>query len=253
MEEYVILFRHTAWLIIFFMFFSILEAFSNSQKNNKKNLLINIIYSYLNRFIDWAVIIVVFATINAIGFQGHIIDVSNESIIVQVLTILLVVDLITYFTHRLMHKYVWGLHSVHHNSSELNWHSSYRSHPLNHTIAAIVLTTTFSLIIASPYLGITMIAVSAYTNFIHSSHAFSYGKLDKFFVSPLIHHWHHSKSDKGKDKNFAGVFSFYDVIFGTFYKENKKPDEYGVEAPNYSKSSIVHHTIEGIRYQFKKR
>ena len=43
--------------------------------------------------------------------------------------------------------------------------------------------------------------------------------------------WHHTFESEGLDKNFAGLFAFYDLLFGTFYMpEARQPEKFGVES-----------------------
>ena len=51
-------------------------------------------------------------------------------------------------------------------------------------------------------------------------------------VSPEFHHWHHSSETAARDKNFAGLFSFYDVLFGSAYlPTGQHPKAFGVDHP----------------------
>ncbi len=49
-------------------------------------------------------------------------------------------------------------------------------------------------------------------------------------VSPNMHRWHHAADDpEAVDGNFAVVFAFWDVAFGTFYvPKDRLPESYGV-------------------------
>jgi sterol desaturase/sphingolipid hydroxylase (fatty acid hydroxylase superfamily) len=43
-----------------------------------------------------------------------------------------------------------------------------------------------------------------------------WNKLSGFMVTPGIHAIHHGQKNDPIDKNFAGVFIFYDRLFGTY-------------------------------------
>ena len=47
-------------------------------------------------------------------------------------------------------------------------------------------------------------------------------------ASPEFHRWHHTSEEEGRDKNFAGLFPFIDMAFGTFYlPAGKHPTIFG--------------------------
>ena len=48
-------------------------------------------------------------------------------------------------------------------------------------------------------------------------------------ASPTFHRWHHSNEPEAIDKNFAGLFAFIDLAFGTFYMpDQKQPTRFGI-------------------------
>ena len=73
---------------------------------------------------------------------------------------------------------------------------------------------------------------------IHSNLNWDFGPLKYVFVSPRFHRYHHSTVDASRHKNFGGLFSFWDYLFGTAYcpvvcsfflTQNKKAIEQGIE------------------------
>ncbi len=53
--------------------------------------------------------------------------------------------------------------------------------------------------------------------FEHSNVNLSYGPLSYIFVCPLFHRWHHSSDEAAIDKNFANIFSFFDLGTSIWY------------------------------------
>jgi len=48
-------------------------------------------------------------------------------------------------------------------------------------------------------------------------------------ATPAFHRWHHTSQDEGLDRNFGGVFLFWDRLFGTLYlPEGRQPERFGV-------------------------
>ncbi|NEU96660.1 sterol desaturase family protein [Bradyrhizobium uaiense] len=67
---------------------------------------------------------------------------------------------------------------------------------------------------------------------VHANIRLNYGPLRHVLVSPEFHHWHHSSETAARDKNFAGLFSFCDVLFGTAYlPKGQDPKAFGVDYP----------------------
>ena len=68
-----------------------------------------------------------------------------------------------------------------------------------------------------------------YNFFIHANIRLDYGVAGYVFVSPLFHHWHHSKDELAANKNYCTFFSCIDWIFGTFYlpESRRYPDVVG--------------------------
>ncbi len=152
--------------------------------------------------------------------------INNQNLIVQVMIALFILDFIGYWRHRLMHsKYLWPFHSIHHCSRQIDWISTERNHPVNFLI--IVLVNLISLIAVFDFLYVATLSIlirRSYGFFVHSNIRVCYGPLDYIFVSPLFHRWHHSDAKEGEGKNFSIVFSFIDVLFGSFYLPKTKED-----------------------------
>ena len=56
-------------------------------------------------------------------------------------------------------------------------------------------------------------------------------------AGPVFHRWHHTLPDRGGNKNFAGTFPVWDLMFGTWYMpENELPETYGVDDEAFPES-----------------
>ncbi|MFN8390583.1 MAG: sterol desaturase family protein [Bdellovibrionota bacterium] len=150
----------------------------------------------------------------------------------QAFEILLVVDFVDYWTHRAFHSSrLWRIHAIHHSPEQMNWISSSRMHPLNDLITRTcqvlpVLALGFSanaVLLVLPYLFF-------YVVFLHSNLSWSFGPFRYLLVSPAYHRWHHTTDREGIDKNFAGIFPIWDLIFGTYHCPDRLPKRYGVLA-----------------------
>jgi sterol desaturase/sphingolipid hydroxylase (fatty acid hydroxylase superfamily) len=63
----------------------------------------------------------------------------------------------------------------------------------------------------------------------------NYGPLRYVPVSPEFHHWHHSSEHEARDKNFGGIFAFFDLLFGSVHlPKGRKAKVFGVDHPTPS-------------------
>lgn len=88
--------------------------------------------------------------------------------------------------------------------------------------ASFVVTERYVLLVAGIVIGI-------WNFFIHANLRWSFGPLRYVFASPLQHRWHHCDCKEVMNKNFAVMFSFIDVLLGTFYMPHTaKPGRTGL-------------------------
>ena len=145
--------------------------------------------------------------------------------------LILAVDLGQYWIHRLYHENakLWNIHEIHHSAPHMDWLAGSRLH----IFEALATRTTVLLVMTAIGFGET--AVNIYVvfvmvagTFIHANFKLELGPLERIFVTPKLHHWHHAKEEAAINKNYAIHLSFLDVLFGTYYNPKKWPDEYGV-------------------------
>jgi sterol desaturase/sphingolipid hydroxylase (fatty acid hydroxylase superfamily) len=127
-------------------------------------------------------------------------------------------DFIGYWRHRLEHtRFLWPSHAVHHSDTAMTWLALFRFHPINR-LTTFIVDNSFLLLLGFPAYALVVNAVVKhyYGIFIHADLPWSYGRLDKIFVSPIMHRWHHSIDPAAYQTNFATVFSVFDRMFGTY-------------------------------------
>jgi len=176
---------------------------------------------------------------------------TNIHIWIQLIIFTLSHDLYIYWMHRWMHnnKWLWRLHEAHHSPKKVDWLSGSRSHPLeiilNQTIefAPIILLGAPVEVIA--YKGLISAVWGMY---IHCNVDIKSGWLQKIINGPEMHRWHHS-TGKGRNRNFATKFAFWDWMFGTAYLPETKADEYGLKT--YFPAHYFSQTLFAFR-NFKK-
>jgi sterol desaturase/sphingolipid hydroxylase (fatty acid hydroxylase superfamily) len=82
-----------------------------------------------------------------------------------------------------------------------------------------------------------------------------FGPLRYVIATPVFHRWHHSKDREAWDKNFAGLFVFWDILFGTFYMpKGRYPENFGIpeEFPKDFVGQLVHPFARALRRKEKQ-
>ena len=157
---------------------------------------------------------------------------TRQHVSLQVLELLVAADLLGYFAHRLFHgRRLWPFHAIHHSAEDLDWLAATRLHPFNEIGNRLIQVVPLYLL---GFRGTALAAVipffTLYALFVHANVRWDFGPLRFLIASPAFHRWHHTKAAEGRDKNFAGLFPWIDLLFGTFYlPRDRQPAEFGVD------------------------
>ena len=157
--------------------------------------------------------------------------ISSWPWLVQLVAFLLLADLLGYLMHRLLHRSrLWRIHAVHHSSTEVDWLSSVRVHPLNDVLIRLAQAVPIVLIGFDPTLVAAYVPIFLfYGILVHANVAWDFGPLRYVLASPHFHRWHHAAEDDGLNRNFAGMFPFIDLAFGTFHMpRDRQPERFGI-------------------------
>ncbi len=143
-------------------------------------------------------------------------------------------DFCYYWHHRLGHErnVLWAAHSVHHQSEDYNLSTALRQ-----TSTGFLFGWIFYLpmaVLGVPLLVFVTVATLnlLYQFWVHTRHIPKLGWFEWFFVSPSNHRAHHAQNALYMDRNYGGVFIFWDRLFGTFQEEDDaEPVIFGVTTP----------------------
>lgn len=220
----------------------------------RKGFFIDLVYWFatpiLTRCITGAVLaLVLLVIVSCVGFDNFPKEflvrgfgpLSWQPAWLQCCEILVLSDFVDYWTHRGLHRgSLWRIHAVHHSPEEMNWLSASRVHPLNDLITRSCQLLPILLLGFSAVAVIAVVPlVSFYVMFLHSNVRWGFGPLRWVLVSPAYHRWHHTSDTEGLDKNFAGVFPIWDVLFGTAYFPRTLPRKYGLSGPRMPESLLA--------------
>jgi len=158
--------------------------------------------------------------------------VANLNFVVALFLIVLVADLVQYWTHRAYHEVplLWRLHAVHHSVKSMDWLAGSRQHILELLITrTLVLAPIYVLGFSKEVIDAYIVIVGFQAVFNHANVSVRLGPLRYVIVTPNFHHWHHSQDKEALDRNYAAHFAFLDHLFGTAVKSDREwPEAYGV-------------------------
>ena len=141
-------------------------------------------------------------------------------------------DFAYYWAHRMSHEInlFWSGHVVHHQSEDYNL-----SVALRQSSFQVIWTSFFYFplaVIGFNTLDFALMAAltTLYQFWIHTELIGKLGFIEYIFVTPSHHRVHHGRDPKYIDKNHGGAFIWWDMMFGTYQKEEERPT-YGVTTP----------------------
>jgi sterol desaturase/sphingolipid hydroxylase (fatty acid hydroxylase superfamily) len=152
----------------------------------------------------------------------------------------LLADFCTYWVHRLQHasRFVWAFHSMHHAQEQLNFATTTRFHPVDHFISDTLKFVPQMTLGATPMSWLPIYLIMMFiASCQHSRIKWRLGLLSKVLVTPWFHSFHHSTDPRHYNKNFGGVLSIWDHIFGTAMDAPEQPTEYGL--PNVKMPTFI--------------
>lgn len=133
-----------------------------------------------------------------------------------------VADLLVYWVHRLAHTIpiLWMVHRLHHDEVHVHAATSIRQHWLSYPIAQILVLPAAWLWGGDSVPAAFGVAVVALAAFHHSNINLGNWHWPPLLVGPQMHRIHHASARGLHDKNFAAVFPFWDMLFGTYLAPN---------------------------------
>jgi len=129
--------------------------------------------------------------------------------------------------HYLSHKLslLWHFHSIHHSQRELNLFTQARFHVVEMiTLAPILYLPLYALNLDFELAVWILLAIEWHGRITHANLRTNFGPLRYALVTPQSHRVHHSRERRHHDRNFGTLFSCWDRLFGTHWKnENEYP------------------------------
>lgn len=167
----------------------------------------------------------------------------------ELLLLFLIMDFSFYWWHRASHRsrFFWANHVNHHSSTEYNFSTALRQ-----PFFSPVLRPLFFFYI--PWMGFDpkMMVLMGVISLIwgvwsHTKHIGRLGFLEYIIITPSAHRVHHGSNPEYIDKNYGGIFVFWDILFGTYQRE-VNPVVYGItrNINSYNPLRIIFHEWQAL-------
>lgn len=156
--------------------------------------------------------------------HARLLDVSPRSPVAW-LGVLLAIDLAYYVFHRACHRigFLWAIHVVHHQSEEYNLSVALRQ-PWLQVLVSPFFYLPLAVVGVPPVMLLGGITIDTlYQFWIHTRALGRLGPLEWVLNTPSHHRVHHGIDPEYLDRNYAGIFIFWDRLFGTFEPERREP------------------------------
>jgi sterol desaturase/sphingolipid hydroxylase (fatty acid hydroxylase superfamily) len=163
----------------------------------------------------------------------------------------LLYEFLRYGIHRVQHivPFLWELHSYHHSVTDLKTVNTYVSHPIDWALRNALPPVILAYVGFDPaaiLFGAGLATTASLMS--HCGAGLHAGWLNRIFVTPEVHRWHHSvKVPEGHrySVNYGVGLVLWDWLLGTYYLPMKdgvpvQPDRLGhpdgvADEPNYFK------------------
>jgi sterol desaturase/sphingolipid hydroxylase (fatty acid hydroxylase superfamily) len=233
---------HRLLILVFsFSLFWYIERIKFLKDNYKKlkHLSVNGLFSFtaIPVQIILGLVIIKVTDFNLFENSGLVhIDYLQHSIILQLIVSFVVLDLLEYIYHVIMHhvKRLWMIHLVHHSDQTLDVSSTLREHPLE-TFVRLSFLVLFLYLTGTEYWMLMLRqAIQIVANVFSHSNYHLPNRVNKIvsllFVTPNFHHVHHHNEMPYTNTNYGDIFTIWDRMFGTYATLDSDKINYGVDS-----------------------
>ena len=136
----------------------------------------------------------------------------------QVVLALLLIELVQYSTHRLLHTnaFLWGFHAIHHSPERLQLWCSFRNHPVDTLLTVALPVAPLAWLGVSPVVVSYCVAiVAANATLQHANAGVREGVWSWLIATPGIHRRHHVREAHDAQCNFGGFLLVWDLLLRT--------------------------------------
>lgn len=184
-----------------------------------------------------------------------------ENKIVYWAVLLLSIDFLMYWLHRVEHycRLFWAVHVTHHSAEHLNATVEFRSSVFQ-PLYRFVFFIPLALFGFQPIdIFFVYSLMQTWGLFVHTELIRKLGVLEYFMVTPSHHRVHHASNAKYLDKNMGFFLIIWDKLFGTFQRELPaeayEPIRYGLTKPleNAHPLNVIFHEWVSIVKDLRRK
>lgn len=206
-----------------------------SLKDTLSNAALALMHQASDTFFLWLMVRTLYTWLYQQGLQ--VVPLTAAGFVL----LLVLQDFLYYWFHRASHRirFLWASHVVHHSSERLNLSTAFRQ-SLTYPVSGM---WAFWLPLA--WLGFppdwVILAVGlnlGFQFFVHTQWGGAMRRLGWVINTPSIHRVHHARNPQYIDRNYAGVLTLWDRLFGSFVPEQEAP-EFGIVRPVHSLNPLV--------------
>ena len=150
----------------------------------------------------------------------------------ELIIAVVVLDLVVYIQHVLMHAVpiLWRLHMVHHSDLDVDVTTGVRFHPIEIALSMFIKIGAVILIGVSPTAVLMFEVMLNATSMFNHSNVRIPVQVDRMLrwivVTPDMHRVHHSVIPRETNRNFGFNLSWWDRVLGTYLSNPSKGHEY---------------------------
>jgi sterol desaturase/sphingolipid hydroxylase (fatty acid hydroxylase superfamily) len=200
---------------------------------------------YVNAFFTLGIVYLISNWLRSVFDVDTLVEIENP--ILKFLFLLVIIDLLDYWYHRLLHKiaFLWEAHKYHHSATEFNLLTGNRVHALEAAFRDLIVVIPLVIFGGEPvdtfmlYIAVRL-SLRSIDILQHSMLEWNYGWVGKWlFFSPIGHRIHHSLEKEHWDKNFGNIMPLWDHMFGTWYGGPTVNREVGVTKNHYNQQGVI--------------
>ncbi len=149
----------------------------------------------------------------------------------ELIIAMIVLDLVVYFQHVLMHAVpiLWRLHMVHHSDLDIDVTTGVRFHPIEIALSMFIKIGAVILIGVSPTAVLIFEVMLNATSMFNHSNVCIPVQVDRMLrwivVTPDMHRIHHSVIPRETNRNFGFNLPWWDRVLGTYLSDPSKGHE----------------------------
>ena len=163
-------------------------------------------------------------------------------LLLQIILALLLLELLQYSTHRLMHqsRFLWGFHAIHHSPERLQLWCSFRNHPVDTLLTVALPVAPLAWLGVSPIVVSYCVAIVAANATLQHANTQVHERLWSLLIAtPGIHRQHHVREARDAQCNFGGFLLVWDWLLGTRRPPPTEVPTLGIEGSESFPKSFV--------------